>query len=574
MPKNISSAARPPPAASKDPARTARTFRIGDWTVDPLGNRLVREGREVRLEPRVMDVLLYLAAHQGQVVSRTELEAEVWSGSVVSYDALAGAIQKLRKAFGDDARDPRVIETLSKRGYRLLAAVRPFQDTAERVPKTPKMPFVSRLAGPGAMGLLLTLVVVALALAWFGYWNDVKVVSEKDRQYNGIAVLPFDNLSGDPNLEYFADGVTDDLITELAHSPHLLVIARDSTFHYKGKPLDVQRLADRLNIRYILHGSVRRDGDQVRINAQLVDAPTATHLWAERYTGELQDVFTMEKQIAQRVLSTLVPGNSAQAEPQPDRTDDPRAYDYFLLGRNRFFHYANREENLKARAFYEKAIELDPKFAMAYAMLAWTHAFAAMNGWSESKERSLAQAQALSVKAIEMQSDLPVAYFVNGLAYRERGEYMKALVEAEKAIRIDPNYANAHVLLASLLYYAGRPREGLQRIQHAMRLNPHYPYNYPFHLGQAYFILADYKKAIDALQEGIDTNPASERLHVWMAAALALAGDVGEAHWETEQVLALNPEFSVQRMAKTVPFAHAADRDRFVDGLHRAGLPD
>jgi tetratricopeptide (TPR) repeat protein len=178
----------------------------------------------------------------------------------------------------------------------------------------------------------------------------------------------------------------------------------------------------------------------------------------------------------------------------------------------------------------------------------------------------------LATRAVEIDKDLPVAYFVTGLVYREKGEYVKALVEAEKAIAIDPNYANAHVLLATLLYYAGRPEEGLERIKKAMRLNPHHPYNYPFHLGQAYFILGRYQEAIMALEQGLETNPSSERMRVWLAAAYARSGREEDAKWEAEQVLAQNPDFSLQRIRKAFPFKDPADMERFLDGLRRAGI--
>ncbi len=205
-------------------------------------------------------------------------------------------------------------------------------------------------------------------------------------------------------------------------------------------------------------------------------------------------------------------------------------------------------------------------------MLAWTFAFEAMNGWSEAREDSLAHAHALATRCHLIDKELPVAYFVMGLVYRERGEYMKALVEAEKAIAIDSSYANAHVLLATLLYYAGRPQEGLERIKEAMKINPHHPYNYPFHLGQAYFILGRYQDAIEALEPGLGTNPSSERMRVWLAAAYAQDGREADAKWEAEQVLALNPDFSLQRIRQAFPFKEPADTERFLDGLRKAGI--
>jgi adenylate cyclase len=205
-------------------------------------------------------------------------------------------------------------------------------------------------------------------------------------------------------------------------------------------------------------------------------------------------------------------------------------------------------------------------------MLAWTHVFEAMNGWSEDRVAALSQAALAADRAFELDSSLPVAHFVRGLVYRELGNYDKALVEAGQAIARDPNYANAHVLLATLLYYTGQPQQGLEMILKAMQLNPHHPYNYPFHLGQAYFILQRYPDACTEFEAGLQSNPSAERLHVWLAAAYAQAGRREDASWEAEQVLTLNPEFSLQRMQESFPFQDPADLARFLDGLRMAGF--
>jgi len=195
-----------------------------------------------------------------------------------------------------------------------------------------------------------------------------------------------------------------------------------------------------------------------------------------------------------------------------------------------------------------------------------------MNGWSETREQSLESAKKLANRALSLDKELPIAYFVKGLVYREKGKYMKALVEAEKAISFDPNYANAHVLLTTLLYYTGSPQEGLERIKKAMRLNPHHPYNYPFHLGQAYFILGSYLESISAFEQGLETNPSSERLRVWLAVTYAQSGRIDDAKWEAEQVLAQNPDFTPERIKRAFPFQDPADRNRFLDSAPNAKI--
>jgi TolB-like protein/DNA-binding winged helix-turn-helix (wHTH) protein/Tfp pilus assembly protein PilF len=545
-------------------------FRIAEWTVDPASNQLARGEQAVRLEPKVMEVLVYLASRPGEVVTREELEATVWAGTIVGYDSVTSAIQKLRKAFDDDPKQPRIVETLSKRGYRLVATVSPLDERSRdtQVDAAVSVPSQNQWL-PTTLPTLLVLIMVAIGVLWWANpWETADDTVLEESSPKSIAVLPFENLGNDPEQEYFADGITDDLITELAKYPNLLVIARDSTFLYKN------RLADKLNVRFILRGSVRREGEQVRVNVQLIEAATESHIWAERYEGRMSSVFEFQDNIARKVGSALVVKVSTgkQQDFGIPLTNNPQAYDNFLYGRQHFYLFANKSENEKAREFFQKAIEFDPDFAMAYAMLAWTHAFEAMNGWSDARESSLQRSQDLATKAITLQEGIPIAHFVSGLAHREMGEHVEALTEAQKAIEYDPNYANGYVLLATLLYYTGRPQEGLERIQKAMLINPHHPYNYTFHLGQAYFILRRYDEAIAAFQQGLATNPAAERLHVWLAAAYAQYGEIDEAEWEADQVLTLNPEFSIQRLQQAFPFRDPADREHFLGGLRKAGL--
>jgi tetratricopeptide (TPR) repeat protein len=266
-------------------------------------------------------------------------------------------------------------------------------------------------------------------------------------------------------------------------------------------------------------------------------------------------------------LAAPLAGDMADTE-----TTTPQAHDHLLLGRHHFYRFENRAENLKARAFFEEAIRLDPEFAAARAMLAWTYAFEAMNGWTDDRDAALQQAINIATRAIEIQPVLPLAYFVRGLVYREQHEYVKALVEAQAAIKYDPSYANAHVLLATLLYYAGRPEEGLENIRKAMQINPHHPYNYHFHLGQAYFVLHRYQEAINAFNEGLSSNPSSERMRVWLAAALAQSGDIESAQWEAEQIMSNNADFSIELMAQAFPFKNPGDMEHFLTGLRLAGL--
>lgn len=565
----------PPPQAA------LAEFRLADWNVDPAANEVRRGGATLKLEPRVMAALVYLANRPGRVVTREELESAVWSGTVVGYDAVTGAIQKLRRALQDDPRQPRIIETLSKKGYRLVAPVVRMEGAASPPPRmaaVPPMP-PSPKRGAGLGIAVLTAILLMAGVAPFisreaGRPGPESAAAPADADIS-IAVLPFDNLTGDSGQQYFVDGITDDLITDLAVMPSLLVIARDSSALHGAPTRDPGGAAHALGVRYILYGSVRRENDRVRINAHLVDTATDTQIWADRYEGSARDIFGLQDRIAERVLSALklrlTPAERQYVE-RPS-TNDIEAYEQYLHGAERFFRYA-KASNREARAYFRAAADTDPRMARAYAMLGWTHAFDVMNGWSETPERSLRDAEDLATRALALDRDLPVAYFVRGLVHRERGEYVKALVEAERAIALNPNYANGHVLYATLLYYAGRPQEGLERMQRAIQLNPHHPFNYPFHLGQAYFVLERYDEAIAAFEQGLASNPSSERLHVWLAAAYAQSGRLDDAGWEAAQVRLTNPEFSPDRLRQAFPFSDPADLARFLEGLRKAGLSE
>ena len=516
-----------------------------------------------------MDVLIYLAARPGAVVPREEMEATIWQGRVVGYDALTSTMLKLRKALNDDSHHPQFIETVSKRGYRLVADVQPLINiNATAAHKKLQTQGVLRTV----LGLV-ALMLLILALFLFTNFNNIDTAPPQPRSPATIAVLPFDNLGDDPTQQYFADGMTDDLITDLTQLSGLHVIARDSVFLYRNEPVSIAQAVEKLNVRYVLHGSVRRANDRIRINVQLVDTESDTQLWAERYDSDVQDIFTVQDQFAEKIVSALSL-KLTQAEKQTlarQDTDNLDAYEKFLRGEEHFFQHS-RDGNLQARKLFEDAIELDDQFARAYAMLAWTHANDFQNGWSDAPEQSLQLGEQIANQALKLNNGLPIAYFVRGLMYRERGEYVKALVDAEKAIELDPSYANGRVLLATLLYYAGRPEEGLARIKQAIALNPHHPYNYPFHLGQAYYVLGRYGEAIAALQQGLASNPASERLHIWLAAAYAQSGNIEDAKWEMDEVLLANPDFNMDRLKRAFPFSDPADLEHFMQGLRKVGL--
>ena len=560
------------------------TIQIGEWIFYASLFRLECSHKVIKLEPRVAKLLSCLADNAGTPVSRENLMKKVWPGTVVGDEALTNAINKLRKAFGDERQNPRVIETIPKAGYRLITNVEPINSALSRSDEKSRSTTESSvirhwLKNTFPVVLIFALLLVAYAL-WTPFSRDVTRSSLPDNQVAfstkpSIAVLPFDNLSQNPELEYFSDGVTDDIITHLAKNPELMVITRDSSFFYKDGNLELKTIAKKLNVGHILRGSIRRTGERQVINVQLINVINGAHIWAEQYSYTATDLFRVENEIAKSVMTALLnkQQHNSALKPLTMPTTHAQAHDYLLLGRYHFYKFASKKENIKARNLFREAIELDPDYALAYALSGWTHIFEAMNGWSDDRPATLKQAEQLASRAIDMQPELPLSYYVRGLSYREQGDkYIEALGEVETALKYDPNNANANVLLASLLYYAGRPVVGLERIKEAMKINPHHPYNYHFHLGQAYFVLRQYEDAMEAFQQGLSSNPAAERLRVWLAATYAQSGDIDSASWEAEQVLSSNPDFSVARMEESFHFKDPAELKHFTDGLRLAGF--
>ena len=386
-----------------------------------------------------------------------------------------------------------------------------------------------------------------------------------------MVVVPFNNLSPDPGQSYVADGITDSLITDLTKVSELSVIARHTAFQYKGEPWKAADLARELRVQYILHGSVQREEERLRVNAHLTDAESGNEIWAERYDGSVQDIFGLQDRIARNAVSSLAIDLTAteRDELSSRDTDNLESYEYFLRGRERYYRFS-REDNRAARDFYLRAIELDPNFARAYAMLALTYRQELVAGWSEDNERTIQSAMRLAEKAISLNEAIPEAYFVKGLVHRERKEYFDAMQAAKKAIEIDPSYADGHVVAGSVLYLAGQAEEGLELIEKAMRLNPQYPHNYQLCQGQALYVMGSYNEAVDAFRDGLERYPQSERLHLWLAAAYAQVGETEHAKRQMDQVYTLNPDFSPSFLRQASAFRYDADLKNFLDGVRKA----
>jgi adenylate cyclase len=390
-----------------------------------------------------------------------------------------------------------------------------------------------------------------------------------------IAVLPFDNVSNDPQQEYFSDGLTNDLITDLSRISGLLVIARNSSFAYKGQAMNVQQIGRELGAHYVLEGSVRRSGGRVRINAQLIDASSGAHLWADRYDRQLTDVFDLQDDVTRTIVRALAVSLSGEDEARRERRErtSPDAYDLLLRGNERL-HRFNAQDMSAARIFYEKAVALDPRYARAHANLALTHTFDLIFGWSRDRDESFRQSMVSVQRALELDDRIPQAHFTYSNALNARHRVPEAIAAAHRAIEVDPNYADAYAQLSGALTYAGRLEEAFAALEKGKRLNPRYSAAYLWLEGRILFLQGRYPQARAVLEEALSRNPEFDQLRLMLAATYASMGLEEEARWQAAEILAARPEFSISAEAREKPFQRRRDREHYLTGLRKAGLPE
>jgi TolB-like protein/Tfp pilus assembly protein PilF len=382
-----------------------------------------------------------------------------------------------------------------------------------------------------------------------------------------IAVLPFTSMSSDPEQEYFADGLAEDLITDLSRVPGLFVISRHSAFAFKGKSIDIRSIANDLGVRYVVEGSVRRSAARIRINVQLIDAEDGTHLWAERFDRDLADTFQLQDEVVGRIVSALAGVLPSAGPIVRRRATNLEAYDLFV--RARVLVTQSPEGNRAARPLLERAIELDPGFAEAHAWLAMSHAFGWMH-WGEGMEhRSLARTAAQ--KAVSLDPNDAGGHTILGYVLIFDGRPNEGAEELATALRINPNHADAWMFLGELKALEGSAVEGIDHVRKALRLNPHPPGTYYWVLGYVQYAAGRYEDAVATLRHEATHRTGSQRI---LAASLAQLGRLEEAKVEAGQFLASNPHFSIRHWASTQPFRHEEDRQHFIDGYMKAGLPE
>jgi TolB-like protein/DNA-binding winged helix-turn-helix (wHTH) protein/Flp pilus assembly protein TadD len=555
-------------------------LQIGDFQVDPATLEVRRDDRVSRLEPKVMDVLLLLANRPGEVVTRADFEREVWKDRVVGYDALANAISKLRREFSDNGRQRRYIETVSKTGYRLVASVdradgvqipsRVDEPNSVSAPSAAGQPSHAFVVRPGLIAGGLLLLLVCLAVLWQWLPREAEALGG---ELPVIAVLPFENLAAESDQDYFADGVTEDLITDLSRLSGLQVLARQSVQPYLGSTKTESDIGRELGASFLVRGTVRRDGNRLRVNVRLIDVAGGINRWAERYDRNLADIFEVQDNITWRVVSALqvqlVPGERAALTKQ--HVASVEAYDQYLRGLD-LLGRRSGSDNTDAKQHFEQAIELDPGFALAYAGLSQAYTLDAVYERGPGVVESLDRAATLARQAQIIDNNLPQVAYVLGFVEMLKGNLADAVVEISRAIQLRPSYADAHALLARTLHFAGRPDDGMRAMERAIELNPQVPGLYRMVRGALLYQEENYEQAVDQLRASVDVSPSLLLSRIYLAAAYAADNQLEEANWEIEEILQLAPDFTLNSLEYGFPYRDPRFRDRFLSDLRSAGL--
>jgi TolB-like protein/DNA-binding winged helix-turn-helix (wHTH) protein/Tfp pilus assembly protein PilF len=702
----------------KEPAAQSSTgiHSIGGWDVHTSRNLIAKGDQSVRLEPRAMAVLVCLAEKPSEVITRQQLEDTVWPGMVVGYDALSNTIVKLRKAFGDDRKNPQIIETIPKVGYRLIAGVSPtspnggpheakrqerklaailYANVADDSPVTGKdegatyhhlqvcLDQVSAIieqhdgwvhnAGDAVLaefGTISNALGCACAVQeelrahneplpaerrlMFGIGVNIGEITEGRGRIHGdgvnlaaklealaepggicisesvrtaigkilplryeflgeqslenitrpvrayvvqsgevaadaipspaveskstVAVLPFDNMSGTPDDEYFADGITEDIITALSKDRWLSVVARNSTFAFKGQSVDVRRVAKVLGAGYVVEGSVRRAGNRVRISAQLLDATSGKHIWAERYDRDLDDIFALQDEITGTIAARIEPelGTVERQRAQRKPTRNLGAWDCYHLGMAQVYTFT-KKGNTQAQKLFRRAIELDDRFAQAHARLAYCMVLEMVYYEADPSQTVLEEALRLVQKAVSLDDQEAFCHLAVARVRLARREYALALIACEAALKLNPHNAVVYCVFANALAYSGRLEDSLGALDEAVRLSPNDPWRPAFfsYGSMAHLLLGHYETAAEWARSAISLPNCQYWAYAHLAAALGRLGKVDEASKALAELLQRKPEFSCGYARQHLFYLESDEQvAQYIDDLRHAGLRD
>jgi len=519
-------------------------FFFDDHALDTDRRELHRGPDSIAVEPQVFDLLVFLVQNRDHVVSKDDLLDAVWGGRIVSESTLTSRINAARKAVGDSGESQKLIRTIPRKGLRFVGAVRTRPPCNEQAAEPP-------LEGQERSRPALPL---------------------PDRP--AIAVLPFANLSGEPEQEYFSDGISEDIITGLSKLRWFFVIARNSSFIYKGQPVHMKRVAEELGVGYVVEGSVRKGGDRVRITVQLSDAATGSNIWAERYDRALADVFAVQDEITEAIVAAIEPQLYA-AETFRSRRKPPNSMDAWDLVMRALSHYwrVTRQDCLVAQALLEKATAIDPNYGQALGVLATSQTFGAHMGWVDMAA-VVPVAERAALAAILADSEDPWAHNALGSVYLFARRFEDSLAELEVALRLNPNFSLAQGYYGLVLSYAGRWEEGSVAARRAMRLSPRDPFSAVFCGIAAYaeFVGCNYDEAIRLAREGIRQRGDFVGAHRVLTAAAGMAGKDDIAVVALQELRRVQPNISLAWIANQMPIMHEAGRDHYLDGFRCAGL--
>jgi TolB-like protein len=519
-------------------------FLFSDHRLDTDRRELRRGAEAIALEPQVFDLLVYLVQNRDRVVSKDDLLASIWGGRIVSDSTLTSRINAARKAVGDSGEEQKLIRTIARKGFRFVGDVRrPIGGEPARAEPTDEGHEPSRPALP-----------------------------LPDRP--AIAVLPFTNMTDDPAQDYFSDGISEDIITALSKLRWFFVIARNSSFVYKGKAVHLKQIAAELGVGYVVEGSVRKVGERVRITAQLNDVATGSHIWAERYDRELADVFAVQDEITEAIVAAIEPQLYA-AENFHARRKPPDSMDAWDLVMRALSHYwrVTRQDNVVAQALLEKATTIDPNYGQAFGVLATSHTFSAHMGW-EDMTAAAPIAERAAAAAILADSEDPWAHFALGCVYLFARRFDDSLAEFEVALRLNPNFSLAQGYYGLALAYCGRWEEAAAAAQRALRLSPHDPHAavYCGIASYAQFVGRNYAEAMRLAREGIRQRGDFVGAHRVLTAAAGMAGQADIAKAALQELRRAQPNISLSWIASQMPIQHDAEREHYLEGFRRAGL--
>lgn len=519
-------------------------YQFADYSLDVERQELRRGTEMVDVEPQVLDLLQYLIRNRERVVSKDDLIEHVWHGRIVSESTLTSRITAARQAIGDSGDQQRLIRTIARKGIRFVGELRNAESSSSSgdhaiLPTTPTPPLPDKPS---------------------------------------LAVLPFQNLSGDPEQEYFADGMAEEILTSLSYCKSLFVIARNSSFAYKGKTIDVRQIGRELGVRYVLEGSVRRSGDLLRFTAQLIDATSGAQIWADRFDGVIEDVFKLQDRITESVVAAIEP-NIQLAEIERLRkkpAKDFNAYDLLLRAQQSEYELTN-ESLLQAINYCRQALDIDPNYAQAMALAAYCYAERSQQDWLKDRERETAEGIRLANRAVELaKTDGNVLWMAAYAARQLSKDAQLAMERAYRSLQLNPNSAIALAMTGWIEAILAEPVKALEHLHRADRLSPRDPRTWFINtgIGMAHFIAGQYDEAVLWNKKALAQNPRSAVALRVLAASLACLGQKVRAREAIRELLKIEPNLTISSLQPRMRMQHESVWTKFSEALRLAGLPD